>query len=216
MFHSPASLAGQTSSRNRYGQYRRTRANPVNTNTSFQVAVRTRLTDLSTAYRALDASQRSGWIGLGSSMQRTDSLGQTYNLTGLQAYQSVNGILLAGGDDPVSDAPALNEPDPLSTITVTLTDAAFSIAFTPTPLDTGARLLVYASPQRSAGRAFESDFRLVYASAAALASPADVLASYSARFGAPVAGNRVFVQVRVALGGFTSGPLATSEIVVAA
>jgi len=210
------SLAGQTSSRNRYGQYRRTRASPVNPNSTNQMAVRTRLTDLSTAYRALTAGQRSGWIGLGGSLTRTDSLGQVYTLTGLQAYQSVNGNLLASGEDAVADAPSLSEPDPLATITVTLTDAAFSIAFTPTPLDAGVKLLVYASPQRSAGRSFESDLRLVHVSAAALATPADVLADYTARFGAPVAGNRIFLQVKLTEGGFVSGALSTSEVVSAA
>src|SRR5439155_109028 len=84
------SVAGVTSSRNRFGQYRRTRATPVNPNSTFQGAVRARLSVNSAAWRALTAAQRAGWNDLAASMTRTDSLGQTYSLTGFQSYCSVN------------------------------------------------------------------------------------------------------------------------------
>lgn len=207
------SLAGTTSSRNRFGQYRRTRATPVNPNTTAQGTVRNRLAVNSQAWRALTANQRAGWDGLGSSMTRTDSLGQTQTLTGFQAYCSVNNNNLAAGNAVVSDAPALSLVDGLLTVTVTLTAAAFSVAYTATPLPTGARLFFYASPQRSAGRNFESDTRLVHVSAAAAASPANVLSAYTARFGVPIVGQRIFMKCRVYLGGFLSGPLTLSQVV---
>jgi hypothetical protein len=72
---------------------------------------------------------------------------------------------------------------------------------------------VYASPQRNAGRSFEGDLRLLFVSAAAAASPANVLAAYTARFGVPVTGNKVFLSLHVYLGGFRSGPLLTSQVV---
>lgn len=207
------SLAGVTSSRNRFGQYRRTRAIPVNPASTAQGTVRTRLAEAAAAYRTLTALQRAGWESLGSQMSRTDSLGQTYTLNGFQAYVSVNSVLGAMGNSTVADAPALSTPDSLLTATVTLTAASFSIAYTATPLPTGTRLMVYASPQRSAGRSFENDLRLVHVSAAAAASPADVFSAYSARLGTPVVGNRVFLRLQTAFGGFLSGPMDTSAIV---
>lgn len=207
------SIAGTTSSRNRFGQYRRTRAIPVNPASTFQGVVRARMSANAAAWRALTDAQRSGWRDLGLSMNRTDSLGQSYNLTGFQAYCSVNNNLDAMGNAAVSDAPVLSTPDALLTTTLTLTSASFSIAYTPTPLPAGAKLFVFASPQRSAGRSFEGDYRLIFVSAAAAASPANVLAAYTSRFGAPVTGNKIFVSLVVCVGGFESGPLQAAQVV---
>lgn len=207
------SLQGLTSSRNRFGQYVRSRATPVNPNSTAQGTVRARMAANSAAWRGLTDLQRAGWEGLGSQMSRTDSLGQTYTLNGFEAYCSVNNNLLAAGDAAVSAAPALVTPEVVATLTVTLTAAAFSLAYTPTPLSTGERLFVYASPQRNAGRSFEGDLRLVHVSAAAAASPANIFSSYTARFGTPVVGNKVFLAVHNYLGGFRSGPFFTSAIV---
>lgn len=210
---SSGSFANMTASRNRYGQYMRTRASPVNPNTTFQAAVRTRMTNLAQDYRALTAAQRAGWADLGSNMIRTDSLGQSYSLTGAQAYLSVNGNNLAAGNAAVSDAPSLVEPDPLATQTITLTSASFSWAYTVTPLAAGTRLFMYCSPQVSAGRSFNGDYRLIAVTAAAAASPHNLLAAYSARFGAPVTGNRIFGSGVLYLAGFHSGPILWSQVV---
>jgi hypothetical protein len=207
------SLAGQTSSRNRYGQYRRTRAIPVNPGSGAQTEARARLASNSAAWRALTDLQRAGWLSLGLAMSRTDSLGQTYTLNGFGAFCSINGNRLAAGDAVVDDAPALITPSDLLTATVTLTDAAFSIAYTPTPLPAGQRLFVFASPQRSAGRASENDYRLVFVTAAAAASPANVFAAYEARLGTPIVANRVFLYLQTYEAGFLSAGLATSAIV---
>jgi len=207
------SIAGTTSSRNRFGQYKRTRAVPVNPRTTYQGAVRARLAANSAGWRALTDAQRAGWSDLGGSITRTDKLGQTYALDGQQAYIMVNNNNLAAGNAIVSDAPAVVAPSGVVTVTVTLTASSFSLAYTVTPLPAGARLFVYASPQRSAGRTYEGDLRLIHVSAAAAASPADILAAYTTRFGVPVAGNKVFLSLQVYKTGFLSGPFLTSKIV---
>ena len=204
------SLQGETASRNRYGQYRRSRATPVNPNSTAQGTVRARMSLNAAAWRALTDAQRAGWESLGLQMVRTDSLGQSYSLNGFGAYCSVNNNLLAAGDAVVSDAPALVTPSTLATVTLTLTSIAFSVAYTPTPLEAGERIFVYCSPQRTLGRSFEGDLRLIHVSAAAAASPANVLAAYTARFGAPVTGNKIFLSIHNYLGGFRSGPFFTS------
>ena len=207
------SYQGVTSSRNRYGQYLRTRATPVNPDSTFQGAVRARLSANAADWRTLTGIQKEGWQSLGSSMSRTDSLGQVYTLNGFMAFVSVNNNLAAAGASALTDAPALSTPAAIATVTITLTAAALSVAYTPTPLDTGERLFTYASEQRSAGRSFEGDLRLVAVSAAAAASPANVFAAYQARFGTPVVGNRVFFSFVRYFGGFLSGPLRTSQVV---
>jgi hypothetical protein len=167
------------------------------------------------AWRVLTENQRAGWESLGSQMTRTDALGQSYALNGFGAFVSVNNNLSAAGTALIDDAPGLVTPEGIATATITSTGGTLSVAYTATPLAAGVRLLTYASPQRSAGRAFEGDLRLIMVSAAAAASPANVLASYSARFGAPVTGNKIFFAFHTSVGGFRSGPLMTSHLVVA-
>jgi hypothetical protein len=207
------SIAGTTHSRNRYGQYTRNRSTPVNPNTTFQAAARAAMSTSAAGWRALTAIQRAGWESLGLMMTRTDSLGSSYSLNGFGAYCSVNNNNLAAGNAVVADAPAIVTPTALATVTPTLTAAAFSLAYTPTPLGAGQRLFSFVSPQRSAGRSFENDYRLVAVSAAAAASPANIFTAYQSRLGTPVVGNRIFLMLQVYQAGFLSGPLLAAPVV---
>lgn len=207
------SAAGSTASRNRFGQYIRTRAIPVQPSTPAQLNQRARQSANAAAWRDLTDGQRAGWLSLGAQMLRTDSLGQTYDLNGFLAYCSVNNVNLDSGESAVSDAPALITPGTLDTATITLTAAAFSIAYTATPLAAGVRLYIFCSPQRSAGRQFEGDYRLIAVTAAAAASPANILAAYTAKFGVPVVGNRIFISLELEEGGFKGSPFNVSQLV---
>jgi len=207
------SQGGQTFSRNRFGQYVRNRAVPVNPRSVNQQAVRARLSNNAAAWRALTDSQRAAWTGLGYMILRTDSLGQSYNLTGFQSYVMVNNNRLAAGDAIVSTPPSLTDPGTLLTATLTLTSSSFSAAYTATPLASGVRLFIYASPQTTAGRSFQGDARLIQVSAAAAASPLNVLAAYSARFGAPVTGNKIFVNLVLYQAGFLGSALKVAQVV---
>lgn len=77
--------------------------------------------ELSQAWKDLTASQRLAWAALGLQMVRQDSLGQTYNLTGLQAFMSLNLNLKTVGGSAIFDAPALHAVNELDTLTVTAT-----------------------------------------------------------------------------------------------
>jgi len=207
------SQAGTTASRNRFEQYLRSRATPVNPSSAAQGLVRARMSANSAAWRAITGAQRAGWVGLGTSMVRSDSLGQSYTLQGNQAYSSVNNNRVLCGLATVADAPSLVTPPALLTATITLTAASLSIAYTATPLAAATYLAVFASPQRSAGRTYESDFRFIKLSAAAAASPVVALSEYTAKFGVPIVGNRIFFSLVCINLGFESGPLVTSAVV---
>jgi hypothetical protein len=207
------SIGGVTSGRNRFGQYKRTRATPVNVNSGFQGVVRARLAANSAAWRALTDAQRAGWRDLAIGKTRTDFLGQVYTMQGNQMYASVNNNRVATGLTPVADAPAIATPVALLTVTLTLTAAAFSIAYTATPLGAATYLQVFASPQRSAGRNFEGDYRLIKTSAAAQASPFVILTEYTARFGVPILGSRIFLALVTTTAGFQSGPFNLNQVV---
>jgi hypothetical protein len=210
---SSGSYQGITSSRNRFGQYRRTRASPVQPRTVAQLNQRARMTTNAAAWRGLTAAQRAGWADLGLSITRTDALGQTYTLNGFMTFCSVNNNRLDAGDAGVSDAPAIVTPVDLVTVTVTLTAVAFSVAYTATPLGAGVRLFIWVSPQRSAGVSFNGDYRLLTVTAAAAASPANILAAYTAKFGIPVVGNKIFLSLVTYQAGFKGSPFNVAQVV---
>jgi hypothetical protein len=171
------------------------------------------MTTNAAAWRALTDAQRAGWLSLGAMMTRSDSLGQSYDLNGFLAYCSINNNNLDAGNAAVADAPALTTPADLLTATITLTAAAFSVAYTATPLAAGVRLFIFASPQRSGGRKFNGDYRLITVTAAAAASPANILTAYTAKFGVPVVGNRIFINLETYQLGFKGSPFQVSQVV---
>lgn len=115
------SAGSTTASRNRFGSYFRNRVNPMLVQNAATAAVRSSLATLSSNWRGLTEAQRTAWGILGTGITRTDSLGQTYTLTGLQAYCSVNRNLTTYGSAFVSDAPAYTPPAALLTVTLTAT-----------------------------------------------------------------------------------------------
>lgn len=157
--------------------------------------------------------QRAGWTSLGLDIVRTDALGQTYSLTGFQAYCLVNNNKLAAGDAVVSAAPLLVDPGTLLTSVITATAATLSVAYTTTPLAAGVRLFANCSPQVSPGRAFNGDYRLIAVTAAAAASPFNIFAAYQARLGTPVTGMKIFFSFVLYQAGFQGPPLLNSAIV---
>jgi hypothetical protein len=171
------------------------------------------MTTNAAAWRGLTDAQRAGWLSLGLSISRTDSLGSSYTLNGFAAFCSVNNNKLDAGDAAVTDAPAIVTPADLTTATVTLTAAAFSVAYTATPLGAGVRLFIWASPQRSAGVFFNGDYRLLSVTAAAAASPSNILAAYTAKFGVPVVGKRIFLSLQTYQGGFKGSPFNVAQVV---
>lgn len=74
--------------------------------------------------------------------------------------------------------------------------ATLSIAYTATPLAAGTKLLIECTRQVSAGINFlpRSEYKTVTVTAAAAASPANILSAYTAIFGALVSGQKIFVR----------------------
>jgi len=136
------SVGGVTSSRNRFGQYRRTRATPVNPRSAAQAVSRSRMSVNAALWRTLTGAQRAGWSDLGLSMVRSDALGQSYSLTGFQTFCSVNNTLASSGASGVTAAPGLVTPAGLLTGVLTATAATLSLAYTTTPLGAGVNKLV--------------------------------------------------------------------------
>lgn len=115
------SAGNTTAAHNRNGSYLRNRVIPTNPSTGKQTAVRANLGATSSAWRGLTDAQRAAWGAFGANITRTDTLGESYTLTGQQAFILINRNLFTIGNAAITDAPAYAPPAALLTATVTAT-----------------------------------------------------------------------------------------------
>ena len=226
--YAPSALIGRLSrsagattfAHNRFGAYLRNRVIPTNPVTSFQTAARTALSNASIAWRTLTAAQRALWTAYGENFVRTDSLGQTYNLPGINTYVSVNRNVALYGGTQLSDPPAYAPPDALTSASAAVTEADTAIlTFTATPLPASTKLLIYATRPLSAGINFQQNgaYKHIATSAAAQATSWDITSQYTARYGSlGLAGEKIlFKAIVVTADGLASPALQFSTIVQA-
>jgi hypothetical protein len=185
------SVNGVTYARNRYGLYARSKASPVQPRTPAQSERRAQLTVLSQRWRTLSEFNRAEWRALADELTRSDALGLTYRLSGLQAYLQVNlwrALLgLAPQDNP---PPQLAAPNPvtISNVVYDATNESIDIVFTPTPY--AGALAIWATAPFSRGINFvaPSRYRILTvirptAFGGNLTSPLGIGDEYTAKFG---------------------------------
>ncbi len=151
------SLAGNTFSRNKFGQYIRSRAVPVNPGTPFQTAIRSALASLSNLWGStLTAPQREAWDTYAANVTVLDPLGAPINLTGFNHYIRSNTPRLQAGLARIDDGPTVFD---LGTFTSPTgfngTAATDEFSFNFTNADawanaTGAAMLVFSGRQQQA------------------------------------------------------------------
>lgn len=192
-------LAGTVFSKNRGGAYVRTKVTPVNPQTSFQASVRARLTQLSQDFRSLTAAQIAAWNSAVQSFSSTDVFGDIKNPSGINLYTKLNLNLLNAGQSVISTPPLPGAVDgvPVSGITVDSSPSTLDIASSLAAVPAGHTMIVEATAPQSPGKSFvKSEYRVVATVAAATAFPYSAQAAYVAKFGALVAGQKVFVRVK--------------------
>lgn len=194
---------------------------PTNPVTPAQTAIRVDFGDHSSNWRALTQAQRDEWTAYGLNYAKTDTLGETYSLTGLQAYVSVNRNLATYGSPAISIPGLYSPPSGLITATATADTAlggSFEVAYTATPLAAGTKLAIFATRPLSAGINFQANgaYKLILVTAAAAASPADIFAAYTAIYGSiGLAGDKILLKLLVLNSvGLAAPVLQTSTIVV--
>lgn len=213
-------IAATVFSRNRGGAVIRNRIKPINRRSLGQSTRRQTLGSLASSWRGLTEAQRDSFNTAAPNFPIQDVLGQTIFLSGEQLYIRLNANLILIGEAQITTAPA---PFAFAVFTATVTAedptvaASFSVGFTPTPLTAGNTLAVYATPPLSPGVSAPpaSRFRFVGVIAAAATSPADLLSEYQALFGDPVAGQKIFIELRpiAEASGQPGTPLRASTVV---
>lgn len=191
------SVAGVTSSRNRYGQYRRTRAVPVNPATAKQTAVRSAFASFSQQWTtALSDAQRTGWREWADNHPITDSLGQSITLTGFAWFVRANMALLPGSVfSPVSDPPSSETVGQVSPAMSTLSTTVATFTFDGS-IPTGGVMQIEATPPVNAGVTFPTGWRQVAVKADDTTTPVALSTPYNAVFGLRQIGQRIFWRAR--------------------
>ena len=196
------SVGARTSSRNRSGQYVRQRAMPTQPRTVSQMAARSRLTTQSAAWRGLTDAQRAAWNGFAQSFTIVNSLGSTINLTGHQAFCKINSVNLLNGDAQVLVPPSLPAFTACSATSADGTAGTQLLELNGTTPSGSVKHMVYCSPQLSPGVSYNANFRWILTGTTYTASKLSLTAAYTAKFGALIAGKKVFVKVVQSLNGF--------------
>lgn len=190
-------LGGHVASKNRGGQYFKTKVTPVNPQTSFQSINRGYFALLSQGWSSLTAAQIRGWNDAVELFRYSNVFGDLKSLSGKALYQKLNQNLLITGQTVIDDAPTPEAvPAPLTIVaTGAVAVPAFDIVCTGDA--TGSELYVRATPVLSNGTTFiKNQLREVQVETGASAQTIDILASYTARFQAPAAGDNIWVSVK--------------------
>jgi hypothetical protein len=186
------SIGDNTFSHNTWGDYVRRRVSPVNPQTSYQSKVRGWIASVARYYtETLTETQRVRWRNWGALILRSDTLGNSYPLTGPAAFQLVqlnrHKLLGATFTYQVNPPPLATVPADILSGTVTLALAAqtVNLAFTPTPVPAKLDIVIYGTAALPAGRYFvKKDLRFITSFGPGQVSPADLSTAWLARFGA--------------------------------
>jgi len=212
-------LNGSVFSKNRGGAYVRTKVTPTNPNTSFQSQVRARLASFSSAWRGLSATVRDQWNSAVATFARTNVFGAQKLLSGHQLYVGLNSSIAAAGGSAITSPPLPLGATAITSLSLTAAvgTTVMEATFAPT-VPAGFAMVVEATEPMSPGISnYSNKFRQIAVTAAAATSPQDYWAGYVAKFGAPVAGQKVALRLRnVRLAtGETSQPVIAEAIVAA-
>lgn len=182
-----------TFSRNRNGAYARQKVSPVQPRTPIVTAKRNLLAALAKTWRTLTDGQRAGWGTIGNTIVRTDTLGQTYTLSGFQAFVAYsngqsNVSILNGGGVTITENPIpLASYSTLSGLTLTpdISSNNMDLAYTEDDPAASCDYVVFATQPMSPGRKFvpKSMFKQVATFFSNTASPFNVATGWGAIFG---------------------------------
>lgn len=214
-------LGGTVFSKNRAGQYMRTKVTPSNPQSLNQTLVRAHMAENSAYWRSLTNDQRNGWNNLAEVVSATNIFGDAIKLTGMQLFCKLNNNLTNAGVAKITTAPAAPSPaNSLTALELAMAEGpTATITFAPTPVPAAHKLVIFATPGQSASRLFyKNKLCRIVNIAAATASPYDATAAYSNRYPDPAVGQLVGMSAMLVntTTGFASTPVSVSTIVEAA
>lgn len=201
------SVAGVTASRNRFGQYYRTRAIPVQPRTPKQTINRAFLTVGSSAWRSLGDTDRTAWNDYAQQIVRSGRLGSSYSPTGAALFSGAfvlapagiitvppttlpNYVLSIGGMTYVDPTPG---PEALNVFINTTSADNKMLLETSGPVSPG---ITSAAAVRRWRTLPDSADNLQPVRFDMSASPADIITNYKFLFPSPVTGQAIWFRFR--------------------
>ena len=200
----------------RNGQVVRTRAIPINPRSSAQRQARAYLTTESRAWDGLTDAQRLAWTNAAKEVQSKSRLGMSGTLTGNQLFVKINTSLLTIGGDAVTAPPAVPswEALPITALTITNVSNVVAIKLTTTGAPADGSMLRGAAPCNP-GIARCPDVAYLGTLDSPVSNAITITAAYTARYGVPAVGKRVFVTVNQNIDGWQDIPLQFDAVVPA-
>jgi hypothetical protein len=197
-----------------FGQVSRTLAIPANPRTASQMGVRAILGRVAASWRALQEVQRAAWIAAAKETKSNSRLGQSGALSGFQLFAKINCTLAQFGQDTVTAPPASPQFPELAPASLSITNTAGVIALKlACPTDPQGNTIVRGSAPISQGRENCRDVRVLGLCPAPVQGSADITGIYTARYGVPPVGKKVFIQVNQVVDGWEDLPVTFSAIV---
>ena len=149
-------------------------------------------------------------------MKSTSRLGQSGALSGFQLFTKINCTLVQFGQTAVETPPLRPQfPDLVpQNLVITNTGGVVTLKLT-CPSDPGDNTIVRGSTPVSQGVEVCKDFRILGMCPVPVAGSADITSLYTARYGVPNVGTKVYVQVNQFVDGWESLPRTYSAIVPA-
>jgi hypothetical protein len=185
-----------------YGQAEREKAVSANPRSNAQVRVRSSLSRFAARWRILSDQQRATWITSAQGVHSEPRLGQSGRLTGCQLFIKINCTLALTGEPPtdVPTEPPSFGTNPVGALTITNDDGEIALKLS-VPRAPSQYVLVLGTAPCSAGIAVPRRFVILGALPAAVARVSDVTDLYTARYGVPPVGSRIFIRtIQVASG----------------
>jgi phage-related tail protein len=191
-------LGGHVFSKNRAGSYLRTKASPTNPRSTFQMWVRALFAQITSAWSGLTQEQRNSFNSKVDDYQKTNVFGDLKSLSGKALFQKLNNNLLLTDQEMILTCPS---PSPYANIALMsavgdVSGNAFDVATLGTA--TGEKVVISATPLLSQGTKFvKNDLRQIAVVSGGVDATINIFASYTARFGALVAGANIMVGLHV-------------------
>ena len=201
----------------RYGQISRAWVIPSNPRTEAQMGVRRSLGNVTARWRTLTEPQRNAWRAAALTRHTVPRLGQSGPLTGSQLFTKINCSLATLGAEQVDAPPSFPQfPDnPVDGLVITNLAGVISLKLG-CPSTPANNTTVRASAPCSQGIAWCDDYRILGVLPAPVAGACDITSLYTARYGSPPVGTKVFVEVNQNIDGWEDIPVKKWAIVPAA
>ena len=199
-----------------WGQISRALVIPANPRTPAQASVRRNLSRVAAGWRALQETQRLAWCAAAKQAKSNSRLGQNGALSGFLLYAKINCTLAQFGQDQVTAPPTQPQFPDLVPQNLVITNTSGVIALKLTcPSDPGENTIIRGSAPLSQGREVCKDFRILGACPTPVGGSSDITGLYTAHYGVPPVGKKVFVSVNQVVDGWEDLPVTFAAIVPA-